>query len=317
MVLTRVARTAAATLEHTFEVGESRTDSTATVTVAVTDTNGDAVSSGDATSAGTGTGRYTYTLPGQAALAALTVSWSGTLAGASVTETDTVEIVGGFFFRLFRARDSDVALANPAEYTTEQLLTARLETEVECEEICDRAFVPRYRRAVLSGTGTTDIVIPDTDLRSVRAVRVSPGAGEAFVALSTDELAAVVLVGNRELRRTDGEEWTLGAGNVVIEYEHGLDAPPEDLRRAALVRARTRLNIHRSGVPDRATSFTLAEGGTFRLDMPGPHKTGLPEVDAIYGRYSLRSGAGGRKVPASRSLNYDPQHGSLFHGGVR
>lgn len=318
MELTRVARTAAATLSHTFEVGETLTDSSTTVAVSVTDANGTVVSTGTASSAGTGTGRYTYPLPGQATLSLLTVAWSGTIAGAAVVETDYCEVVGGFFFRLSEARFSDTSLVNTGDYATAQLELARLETEVECEEICDRAFVPRYRRVVLDGTGTTDITLPDADLRTVRTVRISPAPGQAFVAFTVDELAAVKLVGDRELRRTEfGTEWTFGTGNVIIEYEHGFDRPPDDLRRAALVRVRTRLNIHRSGIPDRATSFTVAEGGTFRLDMPGPYKTGLPEVDAVYGRYSLRSGAGGRAVPASRSLNFDPQASSLFHGGTR
>jgi hypothetical protein len=316
--LTRVARTAPVTLSHAFEVGESVTNSSTTVTVAVTDANGAAVSSGNATSAGAGTGRYTYPLPGQATLSHLTVAWTATIAGASVVETDYCEVVGGFFFRLAEARSSDTSLVNPGDYSAAQLELARLETEVECEEICDRAFVPRYRRVVLDGTGTTDITLPDADLRTVRAARISPAPGQAFTVFTSDELAAVKLVGDRELRRTDsGNVWTFGTGNVILEYEYGFDRPPDDLRRAALVRVRTRLNIHRTGIPDRATSFTVAEGGVFRLDMPGPYKTGLPEVDAVYGRYSLRSGAGGRPVPASRSLNFDPQFFTLFHGGTR
>lgn len=317
MALTRVARTAAATLSHTFESGGGLAESSTTVTVAVTDANGDMVSSGDAISAGPGTGRYTYALPGQASLSLLTVSWSATIAGAAVVETDCCEVAGGFFFSLNEARSSDTSLFNPSDYSTADLELARLETEVECEEICDRAFVPRYRRVARSGTGTTDIVISDADLRVLRGVRASSGPGQPFIALTSTELAAVKLIGGRELRRTDDAEWPLGTGNVIIEYEHGLDRPPDDLRRAALLRLRTRLNIHRSGIPDRATSFTLGDGGTFRLDLPGPYKTGLPEVDAVYGRYSLRSGAGGRTVPASRSLNFDPQFGSLFHGGTR
>lgn len=317
MALTRVARTAAAVLTHAFEVGETLTDSTTTVTVVVVDANGSAVSSGNATSAGAGTGSYTYTLPGQASLGLLAVSWSATIAGAAVVETDTVEVVGGFFFRLSEARASDAALADPSDYPGDQLALARLETEQECELICDRAFVPRYRRVVLDGSGAPELVIPDADLRTIRAARVSPGAGEAFVALTSTELGALALVGDREVRRTDRKEWTYGTGNVIVEYEFGLDSPPSDLRRAALTRLRSRLNIARSGIPDRATSFTVAEGGTFRLSLPGPYKTGIPDVDAVYARYSLRSGAGGRAVPASRPLNYDPQHAALFHGGVR
>lgn len=317
MALIRVARTAVAVLSHTFEVGETPTDSTTTVTVSIVDANGTVVSSGSASLAGAGTGTYTYTLPGQAGLGVLTASWSATIAGAAVLETDAVEVVGGFFFRLSELRASDATLSDTAKYTGAALAVARLETEVECEAICDRTFVPRYRRLTLDGTGTQDLVIGDAELRTIRAARISQQPGQAFVALTVTELAALALIGDRVLRRTDSAVWTLGTGNVIIEYEHGLDLPPDDLRRASLVRARTRLNIHRSGIPDRAMSFQIAEGGTFRLSMPGAYKTGLPEVDAVYARYSLRSGAGDRAVPASRSLNFDPQFFSLFHGETR
>ncbi len=79
--------------------------------------------------------------------------------------------------------------------------------------------------------------------------------------------------------------------------------------------------MNKTGIPTTASSFTVADGGTYRLDLPGAWKTGLPQVDAVYARYSRRSGAGtgttGRQVPASRQLNYDPQFSSLFHGGRR
>lgn len=320
MGLTRVAKTAAATLEHTFYVGETGTDSsTSPVTVAITDANGTAVTSGNATSAGQG--RYTFPLPAQAQLQLLTVAWSGTIAGAAVVETDLVEIVGGFFFTLAEGRSSDTTLADTTKYSTAQLTAARLEVEVECEEICDRAFVPRYKRVVLDGTGTSELVLGGHDIRTVRAVKVAPRVGETFVALSAAELAALTVTPDQVLIRTDNATWTEGRDNVIVELEHGLDRPAEDLVRAAKVRFRSRLNIHRTGIPDRAVSFTTGEGATYRLSLPDAYKTGLPDVDAVYARYSLRSGAGtgqdGRDVPASRPLNFDPQHLSLFHGGVR
>lgn len=161
MAVTRVAKTAAATLTHTFTVGEIPTDSTTTVTVAVTDANGSAVTSGNATSAGTGTGQYTFALPPQSQLAALTVAWSATISGAAVVETDYVEIVGGFIFSLAEARASDPVLADANRYTSAMLVAARQEVEETCEWICAQAWVPRYRRLTLDGTGTTDIVLPD------------------------------------------------------------------------------------------------------------------------------------------------------------
>ncbi|MBC6458420.1 Ig-like domain-containing protein [Actinomadura sp. HBU206391] len=321
---TRVLRTSAATLAHTFEVGEEPTDSTTPVTVAVTDANGTAVTSGTAVSAGVDSGRYTFPLPGQALLGQLTVAWSATIAGAAVVQTDEVEIVGGFFFSLAQGRGSDSSLSDPAKYPATELEVARLQTEEECEAICDRAFVPRYARMVLDGTGESDLVLthpgPErslADVRSIRSVTMAPRADEAFTAFDTAELAALQVADDGTLRRLDGALFTRGYGNVVVELEYGLPAPSADLVRAALTRFRTWLNVARSGVPDRASSFTISDGGTYRLDMPGPFKTGIPPVDAAYARYSRRDGAGGRKVPASRSLNFDPQFSSMFHGGRR
>lgn len=332
--MSRVLRTAAATLERTFYLDEEPVDSSATVTVSVTDSSGTVVASGAATSAGAGTGRYTFVLPGQPQLGVLTARWSATIAGADVQADDVVEVVGGFYFTLADARASDASLADTAKYPTERLAAVRYEVEVECESITQRAWVPRYRRVVLDGTGLPDLVLPDGGdewragirLRGVRAIRsasVAPRTGETAVALSAAELAALAVMRDGTLRRTDGRPWTEGLGNVVLEYEYGSDAPPADLRSAALLRFRWLATKPRSGVPDRATSFTPTEGGVYELATPGASSTGIPDVDAAYARYGRGGGGGGAggagsgPAPASRPLNFDPQRNSLFHGGVR
>lgn len=326
----RILRGTTATITHTFVVDEDPTDSSTTVTVAVVDATGASVSSGNATTAGAGTGQYTYTLAAGSTLEDLTATWTGTIAGVVTAEADNIEVVGGTFFDLATGRNSDATLADAAKYTTAQLRQARLEVEQECEEICDRAFFPRYARAVLDGTGTTDLLLPSGDtlrrpgcnreVRTIRSVTMASSVDGTFTAFTAGELAALAITPDGAIRRTDGAYWTEALSNVVVEWEYGLAAPPQDLIRAALVRFRSRLNIHRSGVPDRATSFTAVDGGTYRIDLPGEWKTGLPEVDAVYARYSHRSGAGtgkGRMVPASRTLSYDPQRYSVFHGGRR
>jgi hypothetical protein len=326
---------AAVTLSHTFYAADAEdpSDSTATVTVAVLDANGDPVAGGDgdAIAGLADSGTYTYPLTMPATLTALTVAWTATIGGAQVVETDVVEVVGGHLFSLAEGRRSDASLASTGTYPTAALALGRLRVEREAEHICDRAFVPRYARVVLDGSGTTDVLLthPEVDrsvadLRRVRRISVAPRADEAFVNLSAGQLAAVAITRDGMLRRLDNDEWTEGNANLVVEYEYGLDAPPPDLVDAALTRLRTRLNMHRSGIPDRAESFTATEGGTYRLSMPGPYSTGIPEVDAAYGRYSLRpttgtgpQGTGGEARPASRQLNFDPQWTSMFHGGVR
>jgi hypothetical protein len=320
-----VAKGAAATLTHTFygnagSASEAATDSSTTVTVAVTDATGASVTSGNATHGVTGV--YTFALPGQSTLKLLTVTWSATINGAAITETDTVEIVGGFFFPLTEGRASDTSLSDTTKYPWADLAAALTEVEVECEWICDRAFVPRYRRVVLDGSGTATLTLPDPDIRTIRSVSVAPRAGQTFVALTSTELGALVVKSDLTLKRVDSNVWTEGDQNVIVEYEFGLDYPQAQLVKAAKTRFRSRLNINKTSIPDRASSYTAADGGTYRILLPDAYRTGIPEVDAVYSRYSRRVQANaaaqqGSRFPASRTLNYDPQRNALFHGGQR
>lgn len=325
--LTRIAKSTAGTLSHTFVVDETPTDSSTTVTYAVVDAVGTAVVSGNATLVDPGTGTYSFVLAAQSALKALTVTWSATIAAAATTQTTYAEIVGGHFFTLQAARGSDASLADNSDYTLQELTDARLEVEAECEHICDLAFVPRYDRVILDGTGSGELVLKLSqrdrsvaEVRTVRSVRMADSVDGTFVAFTAAELADLAVTADGTLIRTGGDSFTEGRRNVIVELEYGLDRPPADLVRQALVRFRTALNTHRSGVPDRASSFTVEAGGTYRLDMPGAFKTGIPTVDAAYARYSRRStgsGPTGRAVPASRTLTYAPQAASLFHRRVR
>jgi len=323
--LTRIAKSTAGTLSCTFLVDEVPTDATGSVTYAVVDAAGTSVTTGTATHADLGT--YSFVLAAQSALAALTITWSATVAGSATSLTTYAEIVGGFFFTLQQARNSDGVLADNEDYPTADLVAGRLEVEVECENICDQAFVPRYDRVVLDGTGTDKLVLQHSDpgrsvasVRAIRSVKMANAPDGTFVAFTAGQLAALDVASDGTVIRTSGDIFTEGRGNVIVEFEYGLDMPPADLVRQAYVRLRTVLNIPKSGVPDRASSFTMTDGGTFRLDMPGPFKTGVPTVDAAYGRYSRRStgtGSTGRAVPASRTFSYAPQRGAMFHGTPR
>lgn len=323
--LTRIAKSSAGTLAAMFLLDETPVDSTTTVTYAVVDATGASVASGNATHSGTGL--YTFVLPAQSALAALTVTWSATIGGSATTQVTHAEIVGGFFFSLAEGRASDDSLEDTALYPVADLVAARLRVEAECERICDRAFVPRYDRVILDGTGTDQLLLslsaPDrsiADVRTIRSVKMANTLDSPFVAFTGAQLAALTTSADGTLIRTSGDIFTEGRANVIVEFEYGLDQPPADLVPATLTRFRTQLNFNKSGIPDRASSFTMTDGGTFRLDMPGPFKTGVPLVDAVYAGYSRRStgtGATGIAVPASRTLTYTPQRGSMFHGWAR
>jgi hypothetical protein len=330
-MLVRIARSMPGTLRHTFYAGDAETPLTLSGAPQVTVTTPDGAQVATGTATTDGVGGWTFALAGQPDLTELTQTWTGTLPddAGQVVESGQVEICGGHFFSIRKGRDSDADLSDTDRYTTADLIQARLEVEQECEWICAQAFVPRWRRLRVDGTGTSDLVLPDggdevrggvllRGVRAVRAVTLFPRAGQAGVPLTGQQLAALTIRTGGALRRTDGTVWPAGDSNVVVDVEYGADRPPDDLVRAALTRFRSRAQLTKTQIPDRAVSFTVTEMGTYRLSLPDAFRTGIPEVDAAYGRYSRRVSAseapGGRAVPASRTLTYTPQRYSLFHG---
>lgn len=289
MPLMRVQQTSQVTLSHLFEVDETATDAVGSVTYAFKRLDGTAVVSG--TAAHPGLGLYTAVLPGAntAQLDTFTLDWTGTIGGAAITVRDYVEICGGFLFGLKQARDMRPPL-DAVKYLTAELAATRIEVEQECELICETTFVPRFCRVALSGDGIRDsLITPHADLRALRAVKVDG------VAMAAPEIATLLMSPSGVISTgpwpRSGIPWPPGVRNVIVEYEHGLDAPPPDLSRAAMLRLRSKLGMSDTSVPFRAISFTAGEGGTYRLSTPGrdpvtgQQKTGIPEVDAAYGRW--------------------------------
>jgi hypothetical protein len=287
MSLVRILRTVAVTVTHTFTVDETPTDAAGTVTATLKRLDGTVVNTAAAGHPGP-PGVYTYAVPPQASLDWLTLDWSGTLGGSSILSVqDRVEIVGGFLFGAGEARAAHrQTFANHTTWPTVGLATKAVLVEEECEGICRQAFVPRFARAVLSGTGSDRLTIPQvppykpTMLRSLRAVIVGG------VAWSAPDVAAVGLSDSGVLTRPGGAAWPAGQRNIVIEYEHGWDLPPEEIRDAGILRLRSRLTSTSSGIPDRASSFTVVDGGVYRLSTPDRQRTGIPDVDAAYARYT-------------------------------
>jgi hypothetical protein len=279
MPLARVLKTAQVTLEHVFYVDLTATDAAGSVTATARRLDGTLVHT--ATAAHPGLGRYTYALPAQAQLDALTVDWVGTVGGVVVSVRDFVEIVGGFLFGLQEAAVMPPAL-DLIKYPAATLAAKRIEVEQQCERICGQAFVPRFARIALSGQGTARLTIPRTTFGGHTMLRTLRSVAVAGVAWSAPDVAAVGLSDTGVLTRPGGALWPAGARNIVIEYEHGLDYPPEEIRTAAMVHLRSRLGMGDTTVPYRAISFSSAEGGTYRLSTPSKERTGIPDVDAVY-----------------------------------
>lgn len=285
MSLVRVLRTAQVVLTHVFYVDETPTDAVGAVTYSVKRLDGTVVASGNA-SGPAPTGTYSLTVPAQSVLDTLTVDWTGTVGGAAVTARDIIEVVGGYIFGLAEARARPPALSL-IDYTTATLAQRRIGVETECEEICGQAFVPRFARVVYTldtasrgNTLAAKLTLPHINVRTVRSVTVSGTA---------QSLTGVTVSASGVLR---GIVWAgVDTGTVIaVEYEHGMDYPPEDLKDAAMLRLRSRLSSGNTGVPQRALSFSVADGGVYRLSTPSGKKTGIPDVDAAYERWTLDRG---------------------------
>lgn len=258
------------------------------VTVGVTRADGTVlVSPGTATS-GSGSDPRTYSLTSanNQLLDLLTVTWTD--GGDSSTHTTYVDVVGGYYFTIAEARLSDASLFDGNKYTNAAIATARREVEEEFERICGVAFVPRFRREVQSGTGGAELLLDMQEPRVIRGVRNYTDL-TGYTDWTSDELSSLVLDDWGLISSRTGVTFECGNQNLVIAYEHGHSRPPGEVKRAALTRLRSRLNMALSAVPDRASQFTVTEGGTYRLDTAGALKTGLPDVDGVLDRYSRRA----------------------------
>lgn len=279
------------------------------VTVTVVNAAGTTIlSSGSATLDSETPGRYTRSIPAASTASVdwLTATWVD--AGDSSSHTTTVEIVGGYLFSAREAKDHDLSLTS---IETARIVEARAKVTEEVEWICDRAFTPRYRRITLDGNGDTELALPVNDIRSVRSVTVD---GTAYTA---GEVAALIVREGRSVEQPDGSMWPMGQNNVVIGVEFGLSRPHHHLKEAVLNRFRQRINSKKSGIPDRATSWSAGtEGGTYSLDKASRYKVGYPDIDAVYARFSLRSDDDGARA-YNVQVDQNPQYGSLFHGGRR
>ena len=268
----------------------------ATLTVEVIDGNGDPVTvdsvtvevvrDADATVLVASTvatdldgGVWGVDLPAQTVLGALTATWT---VGTSTMST-AAEVVGARIFTPAQLRRSDPSLADATKVTAQEIADVTAEVEDEFARICGVSFIPR---------GAVEVLSPrpwwfETPSRHLLA----------HPKVNVDTVAAVVDNTDIPVEVTPAGEltvpwpWQWRRHPVTVAYEYGWASPPADLRRAALLRARHRINSVRSGVPDRATTFASTDGGTFTLATAGRggSETGIPDVDAVLRRYDMRT----------------------------
>lgn len=148
----------------------------------------------------------------------------------------------------------------------------RVAAELDLEDACGLAFVPRVGTERLDGPGGELLRL---SRRRVRAIQTVSVLGRP---LSAGELAALEVSATGLVRLRGG--WSAALGSIEVTYEHGLDAPPPRGKRAAMLLARDRLV--NGPIDDRAYQIA-GEFGPISLVTPGVRGSvfGIPEVDSF------------------------------------
>ena len=276
----RITRGSPATLGATFYDVETPYDVDDTVTVTITRADGSLLITG--TAVPVAVGKYTYELPPQAQVASLTVEWAGERNSVPVTVTTRVEVVGGEFFSIPELRAYDEVLQSTTRFPTDRLTQARLAVEAEFEDVCHRAFVPRYARDVLIGEGASTLWLSKPQPLRILSCTVN---GDAW-----DDMAFYVPEYNLRVISLESGVWPRD-GRIVIEYEYGMPSVPIRVKYAALKRAKYALVASNARIDERATVMNVPDFGNFVLSTPGIRGayTGIPEVDVVLSDYELGS----------------------------
>lgn len=254
------------------------TDLASTPTVVVKNSAGTTTATGTATRASAGT----YTLALTSAQTTTCDTYEATWTGGTDVRVTRFEITGGALCSIADIRASDRALATAA---VDVLTDARDRATERFEKAARTAYTRRGRRAVLTGTGTTRLIPPDLDIKSILSVTVDGVAWDA----------TEVRIGSGDiLYAPSNAVWTYGA-EIVIRYEYGLDDVPEPVRFA--VRDLAKMYAVPSLLPERATALST-DVGSFRMTIAGRDGfTGLPEVDEVIRQF-------GKPAPAVGAVSW-------------
>jgi hypothetical protein len=249
-------------------------------TLQLLDLDGTVVASPAITDNGDGT--YVATVPAQANVALLKKVL--TFSASLVFDQGPVEIIGGLLFDEAAARAFAAGrIADTAKYDDDDIAWERARITDWLESRTGLSWVPRYRRAVLKGTGTDRISLR----RTIRSY--GPSSGEGAVR-EINELLAVTIDGTAvdvaDLELDGAAIWhTTGTWtkptygpNVVVDYEYGNSHLRDGVDRIALLELVDRLPTTRVS---RAATQTSDEFGTSTWD---PQNNGrpsrIPEVNA-------------------------------------
>jgi hypothetical protein len=229
-------------------------------------------------------GIYTATVPARTTVDRLTATFEADVAGFGRTVAVPVDVTAERLVPLWRLREDEVltdlttpVLLHVADTVEEWLRNAlKFPAVVEAWRGSWAERYPTHRLRIPGVLYPVDVysLAALDDPYNVADVRVvdtgiewQPG-GAGFLTGSAQGIA-------------------FPATTYTAHVAHGLTDPGEDLRRAAAILARYTARI--SNLPERARRI-LTENTEIDLSMPSPDRpTGLPDVDAVIGRYRLQA----------------------------
>lgn len=246
-------------------------------TVTIADDAGVVIVSSASTTLSSGAYAYTLSTSVRNALGVYDATYTYTQGGQSVSITKQFEVVGSHLFEIAELRAFDEALADETAYPSAKLAQAREDATERLENAADVAFTVRVTRQILSGDGTTKLLLPHSDIVELY---------EAWIDGVEVDLADVEVKPEGILVYATG--WAYGTNNVEVRYSHGYEVTPEPVKRAAKMLAVE--YVVTSALPARATSQST-DVGDFRIaiaNVDAGRDTGIPEVDAVISRFGRR-----------------------------
>lgn len=255
-----------------YEDDEETPMAVSSVSVTLSDWQGGVIATSPA--ATTGDGTYTVSFPAQP-LGLYTATWNAD----SLSEVETLEVVGGFLFTVPEARNSDEYLSDKVAFPAAEIIHYREVVENEFEQITGRSFTTRIKVHSFTGDGSREYVALIPDAQAIESASINGTAVTDLTGWTVNRLGKITVPDNT----------VANEDAVTLRVRYGYTTPPPDIARVGMIRLRSLLAAEDSGIPDRATTFTASEGGTFRLATPGQGKwrTGIPEVDSKLSDYSL------------------------------
>ena len=171
-------------------------------------------------------------------------------------------------------------LADSSRFSDADIAEAMDWFETTFEDYVGMAFVPRTATERLAGRCST-LMLDHWPVRSITAVR-SYTTASAYTSFTADELADLLIDPTGSVRRYSLGYWP---GDVEVEYVHGQEAAPADVRKAALVAIQNRLTQDNSGREADQTYGVATQEGFIRNILPGKDRPfGSAQCDEVANR---------------------------------